>query len=114
NNRTQSFTLSGNTNNAVQAMVGSVGNANFCQADFLVIPMAMNVGRPVTGPSSTVDRICGGTLAADVTLNPTTIRSNVKPFRIWFHTDNVENPVDIMNRGFCLNYVQQPCTNSIA
>lgn len=75
NNRTSSFTISGNSNQAVQAMVGSTGNANYCQADFIIIPMAMNVGRPVTGPSATVDRICGGTLAADVTLTPTTVKS---------------------------------------
>lgn len=74
-NRTQSFTLSGNTNNPIQAMVGSTGSVNFCQADYLIIPMAMNVGRPVTGVSANVDRICGGTLSADVSLNPTPIRS---------------------------------------
>ncbi|XP_019868812.2 uncharacterized protein LOC109597535 [Aethina tumida] len=113
-NRTQSFTLSGNTNNPIQAMVGSTGSANFCQADYLIIPMAMNVGRPVTGVSANVDRICGGTLSADVSLNPTPIRSNVKPFRLWFHTDGVEAPTDISNRGFCLNYVQQPCTSNLS
>lgn len=37
----------------------------------------------------------------------------VKPFRLWFHTDNVEAPVDVGNRGFCLNYIQQPCTNNV-
>lgn len=74
-NRSQSFTLSGNSNNAVQAMVGSTGSSNFCQNDYLIIPMATNVGRPVTGNSANVDRICGGVLSADVTLISTPVRS---------------------------------------
>lgn len=74
-NRSQSFTLTGNSNNAVQAMVGSTGSSNFCQADYIIIPMATNVGRPATGPSANVDRICGGVLSADVTLQPTSVRS---------------------------------------
>ncbi|CAH1179258.1 unnamed protein product [Phaedon cochleariae] len=113
NNRTQSFTLSGNSNNRVPAMVGSTGNSNFCQADFLVVPMASNVGRAATGPSATVDRICGGILAADVTLQPTTVRSTAKPFHLYFHTDGVEAPNDIDNKGFCLNYIQQPCASAL-
>ncbi|KAJ8982677.1 hypothetical protein NQ317_017667 [Molorchus minor] len=78
NNRSQSFTLSGNSNNRVAAMIGSTGSSNFCQADYLIIPMATNVGRPVTGPLSSVDRICGGVLSADVTLTPTTVRTLVE------------------------------------
>lgn len=77
NSRSQSFTLSGNSNNVVQAMVGSTGTANFCQADYLIIPMASNVGRPATGPSANVDRICGGVLSADVTATSTPIRSEL-------------------------------------
>ncbi|KAF5273277.1 hypothetical protein FQR65_LT04699 [Abscondita terminalis] len=72
NNRTQSFTLSGNSNTAVVAMVGSTGTTNFCQADFLIIPMAMNVGRPPSAPMVTVDRICGGTFSAEVNIVPAT------------------------------------------
>lgn len=37
----------------------------------------------------------------------------VKPFRLTVHTNNVEAPNDVGNRGFCLNYVQQPCTNNL-
>ena len=37
----------------------------------------------------------------------------VKPFRLTVHTNNVEAPNDVGNRGFCLNFVQQPCTNNI-
>lgn len=36
---------------------------------------------------------------------------SVRPFRLAFHTDAVEAPTDVDNRGFCLDYVQQPCTN---
>lgn len=36
---------------------------------------------------------------------------NVRPFRVAFHTDAVESPMDMDNRGFCLDYVQKPCTN---
>ncbi|RZF44247.1 hypothetical protein LSTR_LSTR003887 [Laodelphax striatellus] len=38
---------------------------------------------------------------------------NVKPFRISFHSNNVESPNDMGNRGFCIEYVQQPCTNNL-
>ncbi len=40
----------------------------------------------------------------------------VKPFVINVHTDGFEggsNPAETLNRGFCLNYVQQPCTTSV-
>jgi hypothetical protein len=39
-----------------------------------------------------------------------------KPFVINVHTNAVEgsgSPADTSNRGFCLNYVEQPCTSSI-
>jgi len=39
------------------------------------------------------------------------LTASVRPFRLYFHTDGVEAPNDIDNRGFCLDYVQQPCTN---
>lgn len=60
-------------------MVGSTGSANFCQTDYLIIPMATNIGRPMTtGYPSSVDRICGGVLSADITLQPTSVRSKCK------------------------------------
>lgn len=34
---------------------------------------------------------------------------SVRPFRLSFHTNAVEMPNDMGNRGFCLNYIQQPC-----
>ena len=39
------------------------------------------------------------------------IAGSVRPFRLYFHTDATEAPNDIDNKGFCLDYVQQPCTN---
>ncbi|KAB0796698.1 hypothetical protein PPYR_10759 [Photinus pyralis] len=106
NNRSQSFTLAGISTNVVQAMTST------CQADFIIIPMAQNVGRPAGTTAITADRFCGGTLSTETNaMLSSTLRSNVKPFRIWFHTDNVESPTDIGNRGFCLDYVQQPCSN---
>jgi len=38
-----------------------------------------------------------------------------KPFIIQVHTNGVESsgsPADTNNRGFCLNYVEQPCTST--
>lgn len=37
------------------------------------------------------------------------IVGSVRPFRLSFHTNAVEMPNDMGNRGFCLNYIQQPC-----
>ncbi|CAH2013290.1 unnamed protein product [Acanthoscelides obtectus] len=54
-------------------MVGTSG-PNSCQADYLIIPMVSNVGRPLTGTSNTVDRICGGVLSAEVS----TLSSSIK------------------------------------
>lgn len=40
------------------------------------------------------------------------ISGSIRPFRLAFHTDAVEaENNDIDNKGFCLDYVQQPCTN---
>jgi hypothetical protein len=53
----------------------------------------------------------GGAFNAEVSAVDRTISSNIRPFRLAFHTDSVEAPNDVDNRGFCLDYVQQPCTN---
>lgn len=55
-------------------MVGSTG-LNSCQMDYLIMPMVSNVGRPATGLSASVDRICGGILSADISAIPATIKS---------------------------------------
>lgn len=55
--------------------------------------------------------IPGGAFNAEVSNMDRTVSSNIRPFRLAFHTDSVEAPNDVDNRGFCLDYVQQPCTN---
>ncbi|KDR14260.1 hypothetical protein L798_10568 [Zootermopsis nevadensis] len=111
NNRTHAFTLSGNTRGqtAVSSNTGTIG-PNSCNEDWLIIPCATNVGR--TELLACVDRICGGTLNTEISTTAATVFSTVKPFRLTVHTNNIEAPSDAGNRGFCLNYVQQPCSNN--
>ncbi|XP_063236070.1 uncharacterized protein LOC134538576 [Bacillus rossius redtenbacheri] len=116
NNRTQAFTLTGNTRQGpVAASVGTLG-PNSCTSDWLIIPCASNVGRVQPAGSSTcVDRLCGGTFNTEAgSLTPSAVVSTVRPFRLVYHTNSVEAPADVGNRGFCLNYVQQPCSNNLA
>ncbi|XP_026683401.1 uncharacterized protein LOC103514711 [Diaphorina citri] len=110
NNRSHAFTITGNTlgQNPVASSIGSQ-----CNMDWLVIPCTSNVGRINAGVSTCVDRLCGGTLNTESSTVLATVYSTVKPFRLVYHTNNVESPTDMGNRGFCLNYVQQPCTNSL-
>nr|XP_018903764.1 PREDICTED: uncharacterized protein LOC109034848 [Bemisia tabaci] len=112
NNRSHAFTLTGNTlgQNPVASQLGSTG-PNSCNMDWLVIPCTSNTGRISTSQTTCVDRLCGGTLSAEISTIASTIYSNVRPFRISYHTNNVESPTDMGNRGFCLNYIQQPCTS---
>jgi len=74
NNRTHAFTLSGNTQgqNAVSSGTGTLGG-NACNADWLIIPCASNIGR--TGLPTCVDRICGGTFNTEISTTPATIIS---------------------------------------
>lgn len=131
--RNNAFTLTGNTQgNQIASMTGAA-----CQTDWLMIPCASNLGRLPTAMTTCVDRICGGTFNADSqNLNSSSVVSayflihtkrksyfcfynnnifvgTVKPFRLIFHTDSIEAPNDIGNKGFCLNYVQQPCTTKL-
>ncbi|XP_017884593.1 uncharacterized protein LOC108627717 isoform X2 [Ceratina calcarata] len=108
--RSNAFTLTGNTQSTqIASMTGAA-----CQTDWLTIPCASNVGRSPTATMSCVDRLCGGTFNAESqNLNASSVMSTVKPFRLIFHTDSVEAPNDVGNRGFCLNYIQQPCTTKL-
>ncbi|KOC68748.1 hypothetical protein WH47_06540 [Habropoda laboriosa] len=108
--RSNAFTLTGNT----QAMqIASMTGAT-CQTDWLTIPCVSNVGKLPTATMTCVDRICGGTFNAEnQNLNASSVISTVKPFRLILHTDSVEAPNDVGNRGFCLNYIQQPCTTKL-
>ncbi|CAK9834419.1 hypothetical protein ANTRET_LOCUS10951 [Anthophora retusa] len=108
--RSNAFTLTGNT----QAMQIASMTGAACQTDWLSIPCASNAGRLPTAIMTCVDRICGGTFNADnQNLNASSVISTVKPFRLMFHTDSIEAPNDLGNRGFCLNYIQQPCTTKL-
>ncbi|XP_066598600.1 uncharacterized protein [Prorops nasuta] len=108
--RSSAFTLSGNTqNNQIASMTGTA-----CQTDWLTVPCATNLGRITTSVPMCVDRICGGAFNAEnQNINASSVISTVKPFRLIFHTDSTESPNDLGNRGFCLNYVQQPCTTKL-
>ncbi|KAG7209970.1 hypothetical protein KM043_011559 [Ampulex compressa] len=108
--RSNAFTLTGNTQGT---QIASVTGA-MCQTDWLNIPCATNLGRLPTMSMMCVDRLCGGTFNAESqNLNASSVISTVKPFRLIFHTDSTEAPNDTGNRGFCLNYVQQPCTTRL-
>lgn len=75
-NRSRSFTLSGNSNMAVNAMVGSgtQGAPNACVNDWLMIGCARVADRlPQT--STCEDRICGGTFNAEVSAVEKTVTS---------------------------------------
>ncbi|XP_055373573.1 uncharacterized protein LOC129606949 [Condylostylus longicornis] len=113
NNRSRSFTISGNSNQPVSSMVGSgtTGQPNSCPNDWLLIG-CIKVADRVPQISACEDRVCGGTFNAEISTMPRTVQTSVRPFRLTFHTDGVEAPTDVDNRGFCLDYVQQPCTNA--
>ncbi|XP_025263871.1 uncharacterized protein LOC105249054 [Camponotus floridanus] len=108
--RNNAFTLTGNTQNT--QIVSMTGTS--CSSDWLSIPCAINLGRMPSMQLICVDRLCGGTFNAETqNLNASSVISTVKPFRLIFHTDSIEAPGDVGNKGFCLNYVQQPCTTKL-
>ncbi|XP_018377834.1 PREDICTED: uncharacterized protein LOC108770662 [Trachymyrmex cornetzi] len=108
--RSNSFTLTGNTQTTqIMSMTGTS-----CMTDWLSIPCATNLDRLPSTSMTCVDRLCGGTFNSEtLNLNGSSVISTVKPFRLIFHTDSIEGPSDVGNRGFCLNYVQQPCTTKL-
>ncbi|XP_046998494.1 uncharacterized protein LOC124613816 [Schistocerca americana] len=110
NNRTHAFTLTDNTLSPTANIPARVASAGpyACTTDWLNIPCAVNAGRRY--PAQCVDRICGGTFSAEVGQQTAFVYSRTRPFRLAFHTDSSEAPNDIGNRGFCLNYIQQPCS----
>lgn len=76
NNRSRSFTLSGNSNSIVNSMVGSgtQGTPNSCTNDWLLIGCAKVTDRtPI--PNTCEDRICGGTFNAEVSTVDRTVQS---------------------------------------
>jgi len=94
-----------------------------CSTDWLAVPCATNTLSPTVQSDSSVcvDRICGMVWnsiaqAQSTTLSTTTsVKSFVSPFNILVHTDATEgsgSPEDTLNRGFCLDFVQLPCSTT--
>jgi len=114
NTAPQSFSISGGTNTGSQVGTG-------CSTDWLTIPCATNTNDPFAQngtPVVCVDRICGQVFNSAQTSSGSPnvpVYSFSKPFHIYVHTDSLEgssSPPESLNRGFCLNFVQQPCTAS--
>jgi len=115
NSPAQSFSVTGGS-----PALGSVVGTS-CSTDWITIPCATNTNDPSTQsgtPVVCVDRICGqvfNSATTPSTSSPVPVFSFSKPFNIYVHTDSLEgssSPAEANNRGFCLNYVQQPCTSS--
>ncbi|XP_068229286.1 uncharacterized protein [Palaemon carinicauda] len=110
NTQSQSFTLSGRTTGGTR--VGSKVGATSCPFDWLLIPcVSTNSQKPFT---SCQERLCGDNfnVVESTTAGNVIVYSQVKPFVLVYHTDDREQtsvPTESNNRGFCLNYVQQPC-----
>jgi len=114
NTTPQSFSISGTSNTGSQVGTG-------CSTDWLTIPCATNTNDPFAQngtPVVCVDRICGQVFNSAQTSSGSPnvpVYSFSKPFHIYVHTDSLEgssSPPESLNRGFCLNFVQQPCTAS--
>jgi len=98
---------------------------NFCGIQYTACPDAANTppqAFSVTGGSPTLGSVVGTSCITDWITIPcaTNTSPNVpvysysKPFNIYVHTDSLEgssSPAESSNRGFCINYVQQPCTS---
>ncbi|XP_037789212.1 uncharacterized protein LOC119584592 [Penaeus monodon] len=108
NTNSQSFTLSGRPTSTAGSLVGAAS----CTKDWLTIPC---VSASATTPvPSCQDRLCGDSfnVVESRTAGNVVVYSYVRPFVLIYHTDATEGgavPSEESNRGFCLNYVQQPC-----
>uniref|UniRef100_A0A1B0ANQ9 CUB domain-containing protein n=1 Tax=Glossina palpalis gambiensis TaxID=67801 RepID=A0A1B0ANQ9_9MUSC len=96
NNPPRSFTISGNSNEEVGTMVGGGTQMieDACIQDWLLVGCMRSADR-IPPISACEDRVCGGIFSAEVGMVQKT----------------VQTPTDVDNRGFCLDFVQQPCTN---
>ena len=91
-----------------------------CNSDWLTIACASDNGRALqTGNTVCQDRLCGDVFSSVAGQAQTTVISNSRPFRVTVHFDGFEANVptsvqnvqaQFNNRGFCLSYIQQPCT----
>jgi len=112
-----SFSITGQGTEGSNVGVGTDG----CLTDWISIPCATNSNNPSAQsgtPSVCVDRICGmvfNSAASPGGSVSVPVSSYSKPFNIRVHTDSLEGsttPAESSNRGFCLNYVQQPCNSA--
>merc|ERR550532_3154491 len=112
-----SFSITGQGTEGSNVGVGTDG----CLTDWISIPCATNSNNPSAQsgtPSVCVDRICGmvfNSAASPGGSASVPVSSYSKPFNIRVHTDSLEGsttPAESSNRGFCLNYVQQPCNSA--
>lgn len=105
--------------------VGVQVGSTSCNSDWLTIPCASDNGRSIqSGGSVCQDRLCGDAFGSVALAQSSgTVVSQVRPFRVGVHFDGFEALVptsfaagqaavaaQFNNRGFCLSYVQQPCT----
>lgn len=76
NNRSRSFTLSGNSNTVVNAMVGggTAGTPNACTNDWLLMGCVRVADRLTPSPTCE-DRLCGGALNVEVSPLDRTVTS---------------------------------------
>lgn len=96
-----------------------------CVTDWLTIPCSSDNGRAIqTGNTICQDRLCGDAFNSIATQVSGTVISQSRPFRVSVHFDGFEANVptsltsiggvsvaaQFNNRGFCLSYIQQPCT----
>jgi len=114
NSIAMSFSVTGS--GAAGAAGSVVGDS--CITDWITIPCATNTNSPTAQsgtPTVCVDRICGMVFNSVTQPSGTAsvpVNSYVRPFTINVHTDATEGTsptAESANRGFCLNYVQQPC-----
>ncbi|XP_046458986.1 uncharacterized protein LOC124205581 [Daphnia pulex] len=101
------FSVSGNLAETSQA-----SGALSCSNDYIVFPGGYSW--PPTTPLNQRDRYCGTLLSqVDEGIEPQTICSTAKPFRLLYRTngdDTLSIPMDstlIGNQGFCLNFEQK-------
>ncbi|KAK4325635.1 hypothetical protein Pmani_003804 [Petrolisthes manimaculis] len=104
----QSFSITGSTDSPVGSLVGAAS----CDKDWITIPCISDSS--VDPTSNCQDRLCGDNfnVIESTTSGNVILFSYVRPFRIVYHTDATEgsaSPAELNNRGFCLDFVQQPC-----
>ncbi|XP_058066210.1 uncharacterized protein LOC131215831 [Anopheles bellator] len=99
NNDVYAFTITGDASAIDPTMVGggAVGlNGAACTTDYIIIPNPV-----VPGVAGTfVDRFCG--------LGLYSVTTSTRPFVVYTVTNANETP-DVANRGFRLEYTQNPC-----